>query len=834
MDSNSIKTQFYTWLSGKVSSKVLSDLYIRIDDIDSHCIKNGITTTPLLETNNLSTILKVRTTISQNKSFILKHRKHAREYVAIVDYYYEFIKDHYHPDTSQSIVNQEAETINSQISEKEHNTINVSTKDIKHKNNSQSDFSEWLINNQRLSVSTARNYSTGICVCESFMKEHSIGTGHLYSASTEEVTSNIETLFADKQFQELNAIQHNRLSASLNKYSSFRETTISPNNIVSRENPKMKTLEETSHKSLEKDITKAFIEWMHKERHIAVSTARLYASSITWCENYMRLHHIGTGQLYISTRNEAKTNIEKLLKDQEFVKENSEQRYRYFASLKKLIEYRELGSIVFPMRNKPCTNEMLVLAKVSKKQQKKEYNSETINNVSAVLEKHYQYGFKRDSIREILRFRQFADSLCLSIPDNDEQLVEAIELVGETIDDKVYYKKGNLNNELLKLVKSVFEQGVKIIYYESFYTINAEWMEKNFITSESVLKEYLEKAVPDCSFSKKFMTNGIKETEKVAITEEIKRVWGNKQILEVDELSKKLPYIPLNNIWRVVSGNDSFVLAYEGAYLNIDFLIISQAEKDEIVEYVKNACYEKGFVSLLEIPIESIEEENYDIPKSAIFRAIYNIALSDEYHLNGKILTKDNPDLDAVSLLKQRIKGKDTCTFEETLETLIDLTSVSNRQYVFQALYDEMIRVDKNRFVADSNVHFSVDEIDKVLSVFMENHFCSIQDITTFAMFPVCGQTWNHYLLESFCYKYSKKYNLHIKNFNDKNAGIIAEKDYLKNYDEMLAIVIAKSNIELTVEAIGQYLYENGFMAKRKYAKYPVIIQRALDLRKSR
>ena len=563
-----------------------------------------------------------------------------------------------------------------------------------------------------MSASTARNYSSGISVCESFMKEHAIGTGRLYSASTEEVASNTEKLLTDKQFQDLNAIQHNRLSASLNKYSSFRGTTA--------------------------------------------------------------------------------------------------------------------------LQNKSYTNEALTLSKVSKKRQTNKYNSETINNVTTVLETHYQYGFKRNSIREILRFRQFADSLCLSIPDNDEQLVEVIELIGETIDDKIYYKSGNLNDELLTLVDSVFEQGVKVIYYESFYAINADWMEKSFIASEYVLKEYLEKIVPGCSFSKKFMTKGTKETEKVAITEEIKRVWGNKQILEVEELSKKLPYIPLNNIWRVISGNDNFVLAYEGAYLNTDFLIISQEQIDDIIKYVKNACYEKGFVSLLEIPIEGIEEENYDVPKSAIFRAIYNIVLSDKYHINGKILTKDKPDLDAVSLLKQHVKGKDFCTFEEAQETLIGLTGVSNRQYVFQALYDEMIRVDKNRFVSDSNVRFNVDEIDEELSSFMGNHFCSIQDITTFAMFPVCGQTWNHYLLESFCYKYSKKHSLHIKNFNDKNAGIIAEKSYLENYEEMLAIVIAKSDVELTVEAVGQYLYENGYMAKRKYAKYPVVIQRASDLRKSR
>ena len=71
-------------------------------------------------------------------------------------------------------------------------------------------------------------------------------------------------------------------------------------------------------------------------------------------------------------------------------------------------------------------------------------------------------------------------------------------------------------------------------------------------------------------------------------------------------------------------------------------------------------------------------------------------------------------------------------------------------------------------------------------------------------------------------------------NFNDKNAGIIAEKDFNKNYDEMLAIEAARSDIELSRENIGQYLFDRGYMAKSKYAKLGDITQQALQLRKER
>ena len=278
----------------------------------------------------------------------------------------------------------------------------------------------------------------------------------------------------------------------------------------------------------------------------------------------------------------------------------------------------------------------------------------------------------------------------------------------------------------------------------------------------------------------------------------------------------------------------TFTREVEGEYLFIDRFNITENEEKDILDFANEACEKKGFASLCDVPLGDIEEENYELTKLTIYNAIYKKVLSGKYYLNGKILTKGKSELNAVMLLKQYIKGKDECAFDEVADKVIELTGGANRQYAFQALYDDMIRVDRNRFVANQLVNFSINEIDTVLAGFVTDNFGAIQDVTTFAMFPLCGQSWNHYLLESFCYKYSRKYSLHVVHFNDKNAGIIAEKDFNKNYDEMLAITLARTDVELSPEIIGQYLFNTGYMAKRKYAKLDEIVQRASELRKER
>lgn len=566
-----------------------------------------------------------------------------------------------------------------------------------------------------------------------------------------------------------------------------------------------------------------FLAYLQNTAKLADKTCVSYVSSIRSAERYA----IDNGYLSYSLFNEDKEKIiataSELYSDSDFISYNDNQHNRFSAAINKLLEFigADIPEKAAASLGKRHDNQITAPA---------EANSEIV----AVLKQHYEYGFKYDSIRELMRFRRFADEMRITLPEEDEALKTSILSSGTVIDDKVYCKNDDMLQELQRIVDDILSSGAVVIYYESLFENNQEWMESHVITSPDMLKEYLQYNISGCSFSKKFMVKGSRCSEKDAVTDELKRIWGAHPVESVYRLSDRLPYIPIGNIWRVISGNDLFVLSSEGEYLFIDRFRITKDEEEDILDFVDEICEENGFASLCDVPLGSIEEENYELTQTAIYNAIYKKVLSGKYHLNGKILTKEKSELDAVMLLKQYIKDKDECTFDEVADKVVELTGGINRQYAFQALYDDMVRVDKNRFVANRLVNFSIDEIDTALAGFITDNFRAIRDVTTFAMFPLCGQNWNHYLLESFCYKYSRKYSLHVIHFNDKNAGIIAEKDFNKKYNEMLAIALARTDVELSSEVIGQYLFNTGYMAKSKYAKLGEIAQRASELRKER
>ena len=460
-------------------------------------------------------------------------------------------------------------------------------------------------------------------------------------------------------------------------------------------------------------------------------------------------------------------------------------------------------------------------------------NNEAFHDaVVSLLKNHYPYGFKYDSIRELIRFRMFAEESQIKLPDSDDLLTEIIKDAGILIEGKIFVQSEDFRSDLQNTIDEIFQSGAAAVYYESLFQIKSELMEQCHIVSAEQLKEYLIKLIKGYVFSKRFMTRGEKYTEKEIVSSEIIRVWGEKQTAAVNDLNEDLPYIPLENIWRVISGNDLFVYVSEGVYLYVERLIYSDDELKTIRNYVERVCTMNGFASLSDIPLGSIEEENYEIPNFSIIQAIYKLALAKDYYLNGRILTKDTPNLDSIALLKHYLYQKDECSFEEIESKEKEIAGISSRQNVFQALYDRMIRVSKEKYVSDKYVDFDIEGIDKAISSFISDGFCAIQDITTFATFPVCGQNWNLFLLESFCYRFSNKYSLLQMRFNDKNAGIITEKKYNKSYIDILSIVLARSDIDLDVEKAGQYLFDAGYLAKRTYGRLEEAIENAKKLRK--
>lgn len=455
-----------------------------------------------------------------------------------------------------------------------------------------------------------------------------------------------------------------------------------------------------------------------------------------------------------------------------------------------------------------------------------------------ILRNHYPYGYRIESSIEMKRLRKFAEIDGVRLPDNDEQLKSEISNAGIFIEDKVYVFEEKTITDLYHIMQTMQEDGLQCFFFASFFDFHQEWVGDNRITSVEMLKEIIIENKNtifgegnEIYIAKNFVSFKGKCTEKAAVTEELRRVWGSHSVSCVEELNGSLPYVPEKHIRRYLSGNRSFAWVAEEQYFLVDRLVISKDEESAIYKLVAAACASVGFASMADIALENVAEENYELTTTGLHTAIYNRVLFDDFYLNGKILTREENGLSVVSLVKQFVAKKEECTFEDANSKVVELTGGQYRYIAYEALYDSMVRVDKSRYVHENHVRFDIRAIDDVLSGIVSDGFIAIKEVTTFALFPMCGQAWNHYLLESFCYKYSKKYALHIIGFNDKNIGIIAEREITCSYEDFLAKAAARAKIELEPEIIGTYFFETGYMGKRKFAWLNSVTKRAIAIR---
>lgn len=558
---------------------------------------------------------------------------------------------------------------------------------------------------------------------------------------------------------------------------------------------------------------KKFVDWIKKKSDVDYSI-ELICSIFENCSSYAVAHGILNAKIWdIDDELVAQSFFEKLERDRNFNVVHTEDA--------KLI--KKMSSLYLDfLKNAHAT----IL--------KSESIEDNIEKVLSIVSNKYVYGYRLGSVIERMKLHECLLEADISFDGDDEALEQMLIENGYVSNGKVFINSDDQQEKIDYAVKAVFDSGVNVIYYDQFYEKNIELMNEVYIASEESLKDILKKKYKELTYSKNFFTNQERITEDAAVSQEIIRVWGSNTLVSVDEFENRLPFIPREKIKFYLSMSPLFVWVSEGVYTRVETIIVSELEKETIQRYVGDEIERKGYISLSDLPLGDIVEENYELSEYAIFTGIFSKCLAHKYCLNGRIVTRKNAEFDATTLMKQYCSEQKNLTLDEAISKVEEFTGVGDRRVAYPVLYDVMVRVGDQQFVSDEQLHFDVDKIDQVIDQFVIDGFVSIKGVTTFALFPECGQPWNHYLLESYCYRFSYKYSYRTNLFNGRNAGAIVDASINWNYQELMARAVARSSIKLEPNEVGRYLYESGYMARRKFSSLKEIAERAKILREGK
>lgn len=447
--------------------------------------------------------------------------------------------------------------------------------------------------------------------------------------------------------------------------------------------------------------------------------------------------------------------------------------------------------------------------------------------LTQVLSVHFSNGYRLNSPIELARFRSFAVKDFgeeISLPD--EELKKAISASGIFFDDKVYAVSADTKERIKKLTEDYFADGAQAIFFSEFYAKNESWLFCKSVVSEDMLIEILRGVFPELSFTKAYF--GFTNASIFATLEsEILRVWRDDMLLSYQQLAERLQYVPFDRIKSALGQNGDFIWSGVETFSHVSRIGIAEEESVAIRAAAVQECNARGYASINDLPLGEIKERNHELSVTAVHNAVFRICLADEFDKNGKIITRKGDMLDARSIIKNYCRTIDKCSLEDLLNFEKELTGEIHRWIPMEAGNAVLVRIGKDTYVADRHVHFDSDLIDSAIALFLDGDYLPLKSFTTFAAFPDCGQTWNLFLLESYCRRFSRNFRFDAPSVNSRNAGAVIRKSCGLDYTEIMTDAVVNAGIPLKNSIIGKFLYENGYTGRKTSAKVGEIIEKA-------
>lgn len=475
----------------------------------------------------------------------------------------------------------------------------------------------------------------------------------------------------------------------------------------------------------------------------------------------------------------------------------------------------------------PCSMDMQVELISAKGTVNISLDNMVLSQTTKILSAYFSNGYRINSPIEMIRFRSFSkneygEDFLLT----DDELKSHIKACGTMHDVKVYIVADESKAKIQDLASSYFTHGAKVIFYTEFYAKNENWLFDANVVCEEMLVELFRSLFPEMLFTMTYF--GLLDSSVFTVLEsEILRVWNEDILLTYDQLAQRLQYVPIERIKYGLGQNGDFIWNSVETFSHVSKIHITDEERNIIQDTIAQECNTRGYASFTELPIDVIADRNYELSITAIHTAVYQICLLDGYDKKGKIITRKGDVFDALIIMKEYCKGLDKCLLSDLLEFERELTGEVHRWIPMEAGYSVLVRIDRDNYVAEKYVHFDIDTIDAIIESIVSNDYMPLKAFTTFAAFPDCGQTWNLFLLESYCRRFSRKFRFDTPSVNSRNAGAIIRKDCNMNYTEIMTDAVMNADVLLEEASIGRFLFDSGYTGRSTSAKISKIIESA-------
>ena len=413
-----------------------------------------------------------------------------------------------------------------------------------------------------------------------------------------------------------------------------------------------------------------------------------------------------------------------------------------------------------------------------------------------------------------------------------ELIAKAIHKNGILHGGRFYFISDSDSKNILRLINEILESH-PIACYCAVYDKHADFFARRHIYSPDVLKKFLRETDTKNFYFDEFCS----ARRSTRLDYEVaKIITASEKSLSLDDLQKRLPYVPSEKISAVLSDTEKYLPTTDGKFIPLSALQFDTDEIDTAKRQIISAIDANGYAAPEDYGFSANFALNPELAEKDLRNVICEKFFAADFIKRGKRLFKRNDDDcairrgDSIQSLRKFIAEHDELSAAELFAFAKNFDSAPN--VALDAAHERMIRVDKNLFVADSLISFDVGGVDEALSSFVQGKIISLRSVTSFTGFPsVAGYSWNLFMLESFLRKFSRRYVYNTPAANSANVGAIYPKSMkFADYLAVQVAVVVQENIPLEKSAVEKFLIAHGFRAKRIDKVTARIIARAQEI----
>lgn len=456
-----------------------------------------------------------------------------------------------------------------------------------------------------------------------------------------------------------------------------------------------------------------------------------------------------------------------------------------------------------------------------------------------ILKEDYENGFRINSVIDRDRIKvHYNKRFGREIQLSDEQILVSLKKIGVVREGRIYIKQDdeqmNLLNHIFDDIMLVFQNGATCVYPEAiYYKYHIELEEKMQIYNG----EFLGNTLVEMSAGKlrKKQTFLYLKDRQVDLDNDVLEILKNSSIpMSYTDIQKIMWYIPLNKIKHVLTVTKSIVQVEQETYFYAMNLPISEEEITEVKRLIHCELENKTFITDVElrqlinnncpgISINTLEFTTYGL------RRCFGYILRDSYSFNGPIISSLDKELSMAEVFIQYCDERKQITIEE----LKTLASEMNTKIYWDFIRDKTIRISDEILLRHDKVDFDVDRIDKIIDTLCDGNYVSLENINLFMHFPALSIPWNGYVLESYIYKYSKKFKLLHTSFSASGffGAIVRKESGIEDYQSLIIDVLANTNQWNDKNTALEFLVNQGYQQRRKYADIEKVMHKARLLR---